>query len=153
MHQADQQRAPAETMLMFVRTLLMGDRFIDVAVDMEVFRTVVMAVLVKMHAVAPQSPKNVGTQADQHHAHRSLERARQLLRNCVTNHDRGTGKDEQGQRVAKSPRQTVLDDITDIGPPGSNARHRRDMIGFERMLHSEQETESKDPEHALSDFV
>lgn len=44
---------------MFVRTLLMGDRFIDVAVDMEVFRTVVMAVLVKMHAVAPQSPKNV----------------------------------------------------------------------------------------------
>jgi hypothetical protein len=51
--------------------------------------------------------------------------------------DRGAGENEQRQRVTRSPGQPVFDDIPDVGSAGGNARHRRNMIGFERVLHSE----------------
>ena len=63
--------------------------------------------------------------------------------------DRGAGEDEQRQRMAETPGQPVLDDVADVGPAGGNARHRRDVIGLQRMLHSEQKAEPQNSEHAL----
>ena len=42
-------------MLMQVRALPVRDRVIDVAVDMDVLRTIAMSMPMKMHAVAPQA--------------------------------------------------------------------------------------------------
>jgi hypothetical protein len=55
--------------------------------------------------------------------------------------------------VTKPSRQPVLDDVTNLRTAGSNARHRRDMIGFERMLHSQNKAEPQNSEHTLPDFV
>jgi hypothetical protein len=53
MHQSDKQRAPAQAVLMQVRTFLMRDRFIHMAMDMDVFRAIAVSMLMKMPAVAP----------------------------------------------------------------------------------------------------
>ena len=50
--------------------------------------------------------------------------------------------------MAKTPCETVADNISDAGAPRGDARHRRDVIGFERMLHAEQETEAENSKHA-----
>ncbi len=71
----------------------------------------------------------------------------------MSQQDRGTGKNEQGQRVTKPPRQTVFDDIPDIGPAGGNARYRRDMVGLQRVLHSEQKAKPQNSEHTRPDLV
>jgi hypothetical protein len=34
------------------------------------------------------------------------------------------------------------DDVTDVGAARGDARHRGDMIGLERVLHAQQETEA-----------
>ena len=54
-----------------------------------------------------------------------------------TEHDRGSGKDEQGERVTEPPGQAVLDDVADFAAARGSARYRRDMVGFERVLQSE----------------
>ena len=53
MHQPDEQRAPPKTMLVQVRTFLMGNRFVHMAMDMDVFDAIAVPMLMKMHAVAP----------------------------------------------------------------------------------------------------
>ena len=50
--------------------------------------------------------------------------------------------------MAKAPGQPVLDDVTDVAAARGNAGDRRDMIGLERMLHAQQETETQNCEHA-----
>src|ERR1700732_4400775 len=67
--------------------------------------------------------------------------------------NRRTREHEQRQRVAEPPGQAVLDNIPNVGPASGKARHRRDMIGFERMLHSEQKPDTQDSEHALPDLT
>ena len=67
--------------------------------------------------------------------------------------DRGAGENEQRQRMAEPPRQPVLDDVTNVGPASGNARHRRNVIGLKRMLHTEQKTEPQNSEHELPDFI
>src|ERR1700676_3901171 len=55
--------------------------------------------------------------------------------------------------MTETPRQAVLDDIANVGPASGNARHRSNMIGFERMLHPEQKADPHDSEHVLPDFA
>src|ERR1700676_2102474 len=55
--------------------------------------------------------------------------------------------------MTETPRQAVLDDIANVAPASGNARHRRNMIGFERMLHPEQKADPHDSEHVLPDFA
>ena len=53
MHQPDKQRAPTKAVLMQVSAPLVRDRFIDVAMDMDVLRSIAVAVLMKVNAIAP----------------------------------------------------------------------------------------------------
>lgn len=65
----------------------------------------------------------------------------------MTEQNRGTREDEQGQGVTQSPGQPMLDDIADIGTARGDAGDRRDMIRLERMLHSEQEAKTQNSKH------
>jgi len=153
MHQPDEQCAPPKAVLMLVSALPMRSRFIRVAVGMDMFRVIAMSMLMEMHAIAPQAPQYVSAEANQHNTDRRLQRSRELFRDRMTYQDCGTGKDEECQRMAEPPRQAVFDDITNVGSAGGYARHSRDVIGFERMLHAEQKADPQDPEHVLPDSI
>src|SRR5260370_36423077 len=71
----------------------------------------------------------------------------------MTQQDRRAGKDKQRQRMTEPPRQAVFDNIVNVGSASGNARHRRDVIGFERMLNSEQKADPQNSEHAVPDFT
>jgi hypothetical protein len=71
----------------------------------------------------------------------------------MTEQHRGAGEDEQRQRMTEPPCQSVFNDIANVGPASGNAGHRRDVIGFERMLHSEQKADPQQSEHAFPDFI
>src|SRR5260370_12391893 len=71
----------------------------------------------------------------------------------MTEQDRRAGKDRERQRMTEPPRQAMFDNIVTVGSASGNARHRRDVIGFERMLHSEQKADPQNSEHALPDFT
>ena len=90
----------------------------------------------------------MGTQTDQHDADRRLQRMRDLRGDRMADDDRGTREDKERQRMAKPPCQAVFDDIPDIGSACRNAGNRRDVIGFERMLHSQQKAQPQNSEHA-----
>ena len=105
------------------------------AVSVDMFRAVAMAMQMKMHAVAPQPPKHIGAETNQHDADGGFKRLGQLLGNYLTQYDCRAGEDGKRQRVAEPPCQAMLDDIDDIGLPGSNAGHRRNMVGLQRVLH------------------
>ncbi len=61
-----------------------------------------------------------------------------------------SGKQEQREGVPKPPGQAMLDDVADIAAAGGDAGHRRDVVGFQRMLHAEQKAESQNSEHPSS---
>jgi hypothetical protein len=153
MHQSDKQGAPPKAMLMQVRALLMRDRFSHVAVDMDVFGAIATSMQMEMYAIAPQSPQYVCADANQHDTDRSLQRACKMFGDRLIYQDRGTGKNKERQRVAEPPCQPVLDDITDVGSAGGDARHSCDMVGFKRMLYSEQKAEPQNSEHVLPDYI
>ncbi len=117
------------------------------AVGVEMHRAVVMAVLVEMHAVAPQPPQHMGAEADQHDADRALDRAREMFGNGLAEPKRGAGEGEQCQRMANPPGQTMLDDVGDVGPPRGDAGDGRDVVGLERVLHAQQKAKPQNSEH------
>lgn len=116
-------------------------------VGVDVDRAVAMAVGVKMHPITPQPPQHMRAEADQHDADGGLQRPRQMLGNSVPEQYRRTGKDEQRQGMAKSPGQAMPDNVPHVGPPRGDTRHRRDMIGLQRMLHAEQKPQPQNSEH------
>jgi hypothetical protein len=65
----------------------------------------------------------------------------------MTNKDRYAGEDKKCQRVAKSPSQAMFNDIADMRAASRYARHRRDVIGLQRMLYAKQKTQPQNPEH------
>ena len=131
----------------------MLNRVGGMTVDMKVLDAVAMPVLMEVHALAPQPPQHMRAQPDEHDADCSFQRTRQMFGNSVTKQNRGTGEHEKRQGVPQSPGQTVFDDVADIGAPGSDAGHRRNMIGLERVLHSENEAKSQNSEHTRHDLV
>ena len=76
-----------------------------------------------------------------------LDRPGNAFRDGATKQDGGTGKDKQRHRVAEAPGQPVLDDVPDLSAARGDAGHRGDMIGLERVLHTEQKPQSQNSEH------
>src|ERR1700687_2332697 len=114
--------------------------FAGMAMGVDVNRAVAVAVTVKMHALAPQPPQYMGPETDQHDADGGLQWPRQIFRDRVTEQNGGAGKGEQCQRMAEPPGQAVPDDVPNVGAARRDARHRRDMVGLERMLHAQEKT-------------
>src|SRR5579872_6243362 len=105
----------------------------------------------KMHAITLHPPQYMRAKADQHDPHGRLQRARESFGDRLADQDGCAAENEKRQRMSQPPGQAVLDDVSDIGPAGGDARDRRDMIGFQRMLHSQEKAKPEDPEHALPD--
>ena len=122
-------------------------RFAGMAVGVDVDRAVVMAVAVKMHAVVPETPEHVSAEPDQHDADRSLQRARDVFGDDKAEQQRCAGESEQRQRMAEPPGQAMAHDIADPAAPRRDARHRRDMIGLQRVLHPQQKPQPQNSEH------
>src|SRR4051794_25819985 len=70
-------------------------------VSVEMHGAVIMAVPVKMHAIAPQPPQHMGAETDQHQSHRRFHRPRQVFRKRLTEQYRRPGNGEQRQRMAE----------------------------------------------------
>lgn len=87
------------------------------------------------------------TEPDQHDTDGGFQRARDVFGNGMTEQDRGACEDEKGQGVAQTPGQPVPDDVADIGTARGDAGDRCDMIGLERVLHSEQEAKTQNSKH------
>src|SRR6478609_9539698 len=134
-------------MFMHVRGAGVRRGLTGMAVGMEMNRSVAMAVLVKMHAVAPQPPQHMRTETDQHETDSGLDRPGDAFRDGAAEQDGGTGKGEQRQRVAEAPGQPMLDDIADMAATCGDAGHGGDVIGFKRMLHTQQKPKSQNSEH------
>ena len=118
------------------------------AVRMNMHRAVVVAVCMKMHAVAPQPPQQMRAEAHQHDADRGLEWPGDLFRDRVAEQDRSTSEDQQRQRMTKSPGQAMLDDVADLGAACGDRGDRRDVIGLQCVLHAQQEAQTENCEHA-----
>ena len=106
-----------------------------------------MAVAVKMHAVAPQPPQHMRAEPDQHDADGGLHRPRDMLGDRAAEQNRGAGKGEQRQGMAEPPGQAMADDIADTAAARGDAGHRRDMVGFQRVLHAQQKPQPQNSEH------
>jgi hypothetical protein len=85
----------------------MRQHFAGMAVGMDVHRAVAMAVLVKMHAVAPQPPQHMGAETNQHDADGGLDRPRECFGDSAAEQDGGAGK----EAIWPAPRSGA-DDIT-----------------------------------------
>jgi hypothetical protein len=116
--------------------------FAGMAVRVNMHGAVAMAVLVEMHAVAPQPPQHVSAETHQHDADRRLERPCQAFGDRPAEQDSCAREHEQRQRMAEPPGQAVPDDVADVGAARGDAGHRGDMIGLERVLHTEQKPEA-----------
>ena len=121
--------------------------FTGMAVGMEMHRAVAMAVFVKMHAVAPQPPQHMRAETNQHEADGGLDRPGNAFGNRAAEQHGCAGKGKQRQRMAEAPGQSVPDDVADVATARSNAGHGGDMIGFERMLHTQQKPKPQNSEH------
>src|SRR5436190_19030652 len=117
------------------------------AVSVEMHGAVVMAVPVKMHAIAPQPPQHMSAETDQHQSHGGLDRPRKVFRKRLAEQYRGPGNGEQCQRMAEPPGQAVLDDVADMRAARGDAGDRRDVIGLKRVLHAQQKPQRRNCEH------
>src|SRR6476646_490168 len=147
MHQSHQQRAPAKTVGMGMAGTGMRHGFAGMAVRMDMDGAVVMTVLVKMHALAPQLPQHMAAETDEHDADGGLQRPSECFRDGAPEPNCGAGNGEQCQGMAKAPGQPVLDDVGHLAAACGDAGHRGDMIGLERMLHAEQKSQPQNSEH------
>ena len=125
----------------------------SMAVKMKMRRAIAVPMLMEMHAVAPQPPQHMHPEPDQHDADGGFQRAREMFGNGVAEKNRRTGEHEQGDGVTQSPGQPMLDDVTDARAPGRDAGHRRDVIGFERVLHAKKKAEAQNSEHWCDDLI
>ena len=117
------------------------------AVGVDMHGAVAMAVAVKMHAVAPQPPQHMRAEPDQHDADGGLDRPRDVFGDGAAEQDRGAGKGEQRQGMAEPPGQAMADDVADLAAARGDAGHRRDMVGFQRVLHAQQKPQPQNSEH------
>ena len=78
----------------------------------------------------------------QHDADGGLQRPCEMFRDSTPEQNCGAGNGEQCQGMAEAPGQTVPDDVPDVSAARGDAGHRGDMIGLERMLHTEQKSQS-----------
>src|SRR5258708_30123580 len=70
-----------------------------------------------------------------------------MFRDGAPEQDYSAGKGEQCQGMAEPPGQAVLDDVADVSAARGDAGHRGDMIGLERVLHTQQKPQSQNSEH------
>jgi hypothetical protein len=63
---------------------LMRFPVVQMAMDMNMSRSIAMTVLMKVDAVAPQSPEHIGAKPDQHDADRCFERLSKTIWDRVT---------------------------------------------------------------------
>jgi hypothetical protein len=117
------------------------------AVCVQMDSAVTVRMRVKMYAIAPEPPKHMRAEADQHDPHAGLDGTRKLFRDRVPQEDGDAGKNQQGDGVAEPPGEAMLDDVADFGAARRNRGDRRDMVGLERVLHAQQKTQPQDSEH------
>src|SRR6202040_2954692 len=103
------------------------------AVRMDMDGAVVVTVLVKMHALAPQPPQHMAAETDEHDADGGLQRPCECFREGAPEPDCGPGNDKQCQGMAETPGQPVLDDVAHVTAARGDAGNRGDMIGLGRV--------------------
>ena len=153
MHQADRERTPAKTVFVRVGTASVWNLFVGVTVSVDVSPAVAMPVFMKVDTIAPKPPQHIEAEPHQHNADCRLEWTCQVFRDGVPKKNGGASEREQRQRVPKTPRQSMLDDIAHAISAGSDARYRRNMIGLQRVLNSKQKAESQNSKHQVPDFT
>ncbi len=117
------------------------------AVCVEMNHSIAMTMGVEMHPIAPQPPEHVDSEPDHHDTNCALKRLRDMFRNCVPQEDGRPRKQRERNGVAKPPCQPVPDDVTNIGPAGSDTGDSCDVIGFQRVLHPQHETKPQNSKH------
>ena len=132
---------------MRVRGAGMRNVFAGMAMRVDMHPAVAVAVLVKVHAVAPQPPQHMRAETNQHDADGSFNRPREMFWERVPEQNRSAGKGEQRQGMAEAPGQAVLDDVADIAAARGDARYRRDVIGLECVLHAQQKSQPQNSKH------
>lgn len=136
-------------MCMRMHTASMPHRIASMAVRVKMNRSIAVAMGMEMHTVTPKPPEHVRSKTHHHDADGPFKRLCDMLRNGMSQDNRGTRKQRERNRVAKSPRQSVPNNVSDIGSAGGDAGDGCNMIGFQRMLHSQHKTESQNSKHCL----
>jgi hypothetical protein len=89
-------------------------------------------------------------EANQHDADARLDRPRESFGHRVAHQHGNGGKRQQSEAVAESPCQAMFDNVGDFSAARRNRGDRGDMVGLERVLHSQQKTQPQNSEHARS---
>ena len=144
MHHADEERTERKTVRVLVPRGVVRRALAAVRMRMEVRRTGGMAVRVEVDAFAPQPVERVGTQQDQHHAHRQLERLRRPLRHDRAEHQHRTTEQHQRQRVAGAPGHALRDGVRQRAAARGQRGDGGQMVGVGGMAQPEQEAERQD---------
>ena len=147
MHHANHQCAKWQWF--FVKVLVWVSRMWtagDMTVGVEVgFLTVAVHMIV--HALAPQTQQYVDTENDQHQADRGFEQQCQMWTDRAAEQQNAATKHQQGECVPQAPGHTMACRIAQAVAAGAEAGNGGKVIGLDRMLQPQQQTENEYAEH------
>src|SRR5690348_12749479 len=94
--------------------------FSGMTVGVQMERAIRMHMRVKMNAIAPQPPKHMRAEANQHDADARLDRPRESFGHRVAHQHGNGGKRQQSEAVAESPCQAMFDNVGDFSAARRN---------------------------------
>ena len=108
---------------------------------------VVVAMAVKMNPLLGQAVEQMAAEADQHQPDTDFQPRGEVSADRQIEHDRRAGERHQGQGMAKPPNRPMANDAADRGLARGQAADGGQVVGLERVLHPDQETQKQHRQH------
>ncbi len=145
MQQADQEGAPGRSVAVQVAVAggVVGFALAGVAVEMQVPAAVAVVVEVGVDALGSKPAQHRHPEPGHHQADRDVDPKAEGLAEGEAGDHRPAGHEEEHRAVPGAPQEPVLDDAAAAAFAGGEGRHRRHMVGLERVLQAGEETEGE----------
>lgn len=110
---------------------------------MQVVRSIVVLVLMKMNPVAAHPPDDVETEYHEHDADSELEPGGKPARHHAVDEKHDRPKEKERDRVANAPERAVTDALRRSFGSRRERRDRGDVVRFERVAHPDEKAQNQ----------
>ena len=100
-----------------------------------------VAVRVKVNSLPYEAAQHIGAQGDEHKSDRHFQRLFHVLGDRLAEGQHQAAEQGKSERVANSPRDPLPERLGERVLPGGQGGHCRQVIGFGRVLHAEQQAD------------
>jgi hypothetical protein len=151
MHHADQAaaRGKAAGVDVVVFRQLVGLAVSRRRVGVQMNLTVGVAVNVEVNPLADDPPEDACAQQDQHDADGVFQPRGQMWAHRALRDEHRAGEHGERQYVPEPPDRPLANDVPLRAAVGRQAGHGGQMVGFQGMLHAQQQTQKEHPRHAV----